>query len=90
MNLMDDLSAAHDDKEQNVITVDGWCIKLLEGTGAPFSGKRYRITHEHKEYSWAVDDLTKSGHQGTNRCIRCNKEVPKEALGFLEILRWEP
>ena len=78
MHLMDDI-APWPPVEEEVIKGDGWAIKLSED--------RYRITHAHEGYDWGVDSSWRNGR--TRGCIHCGEEVPQEALGFLELLKWE-
>ncbi len=85
MHLMDDI-APWPPVEEEVIKVDGWIITLLKG-GTDID--QYRITHSHKGYDWGVNTITISEYRGRVGCIHCGKEVPKEALGFLELLKWE-
>ena len=94
MSLMDDLDSAYQAKSVVLIDEGGWEIKLLEHRRYLKSDiKRYYITHKHKGYSWPV--LTNfhgnlNGHMITSvTCSQCQKKVPKETLGFLELLKWE-
>ena len=76
-----------------LILDDGWVIKLFEGSTQRNDIKRYYITHDHKGYSWPIVKTNifkkeEAMYQSVT-CTHCHKQVPKETLGFLELLKWE-
>ena len=65
---------------------DGWAIKLLDGYTQRNDIKKYYPVHHHKGYYWPTEWAFGNT---VKRCRRCNIAVPKEALGFIELLKWE-
>ena len=76
---------------KNVLKLDGgWVINLLEGATTRYDISEYRLKHTHEGYNWSVNHSSYAPEsERVMRCLKCRAIVPEEALGFIELLRWE-